>query len=232
MEKQPRLFALTSATPGYMLIHRSQTLNMENVSWIGMSFEIEGVPESGGIGDSRSRCRTSSSPISAKGDFTYVVVLAVLIWLATGIYTVGPDQKGVVLRFGMLNAITDPGLNYHLPYPIETVFTPKVTEVKRVEIGFRTIDPGPPARYADRPHESLMLTGDENIVDIDLIVQYLISDPAKFLFQVRDPNGTVAGRRGSRPPRSGGQQGHRRSPDHGEAANPGGNHGAHPENSG
>ena len=130
-------------------------------------------------------------PNFGKRGFTYVVVLAVLIWLATGIYTVGPDQKGVVLRFGMLNAITDPGLNYHLPYPIETVFTPKVTEVKRVEIGFRTIDPGPPARYADRPHESLMLTGDENIVDIDLIVQYLISDPAKYLFQVRDPNGTV-----------------------------------------
>ena len=130
-------------------------------------------------------------PNFGKKGLWYVVVLAVLIWLATGIYTVGPDQKGVVLRFGMLNAIKDSGLNYHLPYPIETVFTPKVTEVKRVEIGFRTIDPGPPARYADRPQESLMLTGDENIVDIDLIVQFLISDPAKYLFQVRDPNGTV-----------------------------------------
>lgn len=121
----------------------------------------------------------------------YLVAAAVVIWFATGIYIVGPDQKGVVLRFGRMNAITDSGINYRFPYPFESVYTPKVTEVKRVEIGFRTIDPGPPARYADRPPESLMLTGDENIVDIDLIVQYLIAEPAKYLFAVRDPNGTV-----------------------------------------
>ncbi len=130
-------------------------------------------------------------PNFGKKGYLYVIVIVALIWLASGIYTVGPDQKGVVLRFGKMIGTSDSGLNYHLPFPIESVYTPKVTEVKRVEIGFRTIDPGPPARYADRPHESLMLTGDENIVDCDLIVQYLISDPAKYLFQVRDPNGTV-----------------------------------------
>jgi len=120
-----------------------------------------------------------------------LIVVALLIWIATGIYTVGPDEQGVVLRFGKINTITGPGLNYHFPYPIETVFTPKVTEVKRVEVGFRTLDPGPPARYTDRPQESLMLTGDENIVDVDLIVQYRIADAAKFLFRVKDPDGTV-----------------------------------------
>lgn len=130
-------------------------------------------------------------PNLGKTGIWLVLAVVVLIWLATGIYTVGPDERGVVLRFGRMSSTTGPGLNYHLPYPIETVYTPKVTEVKRVEIGFRTIDPGPPARYAARPQESLMLTGDENIVDIDMIVQYLISDPAKYLFSVRDPNGTV-----------------------------------------
>ena len=120
-----------------------------------------------------------------------LVLVAVLIWLATGIYTVGPDEQGVVLRYGKISTITSPGLNYHLPYPFETVFKPKVTEVKRVEVGFRTLDPGPPARYADRPQESLMLTGDENIVDVDLIVQYRIGDAAKYLFRVKDPDGTV-----------------------------------------
>ncbi len=121
----------------------------------------------------------------------YGIAAVVVIWLLTGIYQVGPDEKGVVLRFGRLSAITDSGLNYHLPYPFETVFTPKVTEVKRVEIGFQTIPGRGPAQYRDLPHESLMLTGDENIVDVDLIVQYLISDPYKYLFAVRDPGGTV-----------------------------------------
>ncbi|MFQ5892766.1 MAG: FtsH protease activity modulator HflK, partial [Nitrospinota bacterium] len=67
----------------------------------------------------------------------------------------------------------------------------KVTEVKRIEVGFRTIDPGPPARYSDVPAESLMLTGDENIIDIDIIVQYRIIDPGKYLFNIRDPHQTV-----------------------------------------
>ena len=130
-------------------------------------------------------------PNLGKKGIWYALAVVVIIWLATGIYTVGPDERGVVLRFGQMNTITNPGLNYHMPYPIETVYTPKVTEVKRIELGFRTIDPGPPARYAERPQESLMLTGDENIVDIDMIVQYMISDPAKYLFAVRDPDGTV-----------------------------------------
>lgn len=120
-----------------------------------------------------------------------LISILALIWLATGIYIVAPDEKGVVMRFGKWVATTDPGPHYHLPAPIESVLKPKVTEVKRIEIGFRTIDQGPPARYSDVPRESLMLTGDENIIEIDIIIQYRIIDPGKYLFRIRDPNQTV-----------------------------------------
>ena len=117
--------------------------------------------------------------------------LVVLIWLASGLYKVGTDEAGVELRFGKISEVTASGLNYHLPYPFETVETPSVAEVKRVEIGFRTVSPGPPARYQSVPRESLMLTGDENIVDINMIVQYKIKDPVDYLFKVRDQRLTM-----------------------------------------
>ena len=120
-----------------------------------------------------------------------IVGVMLFIWLASGSYTVGPDQRGIVLRFGQHVATTDPGFHWHWPYPLEAVLRPKVTEVQRAEIGFRSIDPGPPARYADVTSESLMLTGDENIIDIDLVVQYRIADPANYLFKVRHLSDTV-----------------------------------------
>ncbi|HLA40068.1 MAG TPA: FtsH protease activity modulator HflK [Candidatus Glassbacteria bacterium] len=122
---------------------------------------------------------------------TGVITVVAALWVASGVYMVQADELGVVLRFGKLTSVTEPGLNYHLPYPIETVETPQVTEVKRVEIGFRTVYAGPPARYEQIPEESLMLTGDENIVDINLIVQFKIKDPAAYLFEVRDVYITV-----------------------------------------
>jgi modulator of FtsH protease HflK len=120
-----------------------------------------------------------------------MVGVIAMIWLASGSYTVGPDQRGIVLRFGKHVTTTEPGFHWHWPYPVETVLRPKVTEVQRVEIGFRTIDSGPPARFADVASESLMLTGDENIIEIDLVVQYRIADPAKYLFRVRALSDTV-----------------------------------------
>jgi len=114
-----------------------------------------------------------------------------LLWLASGIYIVSPAEQGVVRRFGKMARITSPGLRYRLPWPIEKVDTPRVTEVKRIEVGFRTVDPGPPARYRFIPVESLMLTGDENIVDCQIIVQYKIKDPADYLFNVKDLKGTL-----------------------------------------
>jgi len=127
----------------------------------------------------------------SKGLFSIILVLVIVLYLASGIYIVAPDEQGVVRRFGKFVRIESPGLNYHLPYPIETVVTPAVTQVKRVEIGFRTITFGPPARYREIPAEALMLTGDENIVSANVIVQYKIKDPVNYLFNIILPEQTV-----------------------------------------
>jgi len=152
--------------------------------------EFKAKKQGGGTGSPQIRIPEFRMP-KMKLPGTLIIVLVAVVWLLSGIYIVGPDEQGIVLRFGALSEKTSSGLNYHLPFPIERVYTPKVTEVKRIEIGFKTIDPGPPARYLDKPHESRMLTGDENMVDLDLIVQYRIVDAAKFLFQVRNPEITV-----------------------------------------
>ncbi|MBI4774751.1 MAG: FtsH protease activity modulator HflK [Deltaproteobacteria bacterium] len=120
-----------------------------------------------------------------------LIALVVVGWLLSGIYIVAPDQVGVVKRFGAMAYTTGPGPHYHLPYPIETVMKPAVTQVRRAEIGFRTVSRAQPARYQAVPQESLMLTGDENIVDIQFIVQYKIKDASAYLFNVYDPEQTV-----------------------------------------
>ena len=117
-----------------------------------------------------------------------MIGIGLVFWLLTGAYVVGPDEVGVVQTFGKHTRVTQSGLNYHLPYPIETVQTPKVTEVKRVEIGFRTMGNN---QYRTIEKESLMLTGDENIVDAELIVQYKIKDAASYLFNFVEPVLTV-----------------------------------------
>ena len=116
---------------------------------------------------------------------TYVLGALIALWILSGIYTVAPDEKAVVLRFGEVNSIEDPGLHYHLPTPIERPLIVSVTQVYRDEIGFRTIDPGPPARYSKRAKESLMLTGDENIIDVEMVVQYRVTNVAKALFSAQ-----------------------------------------------
>ena len=123
------------------------------------------------------------------GWLTWVLPLLIVLWLASGIFIVDPDEQGVVRRFGKVIRITEPGPNYHLPTPIEQVDKVKVKQVRRIEIGFTTITQGPPARYAFHPEESLMLTGDEQMIDAQIIVQYQVSDPAKFLFNVYDLEG-------------------------------------------
>ena len=119
-----------------------------------------------------------------------VVLVVALIWLASGIYRVGADEQGVVLRFGQWVRTEEPGLRYHLPSPIEAVYLPKVTNVNRIEIGYRSAGEG---RRGDRDvsDESLMLTGDENIIDIDFTVFWQIKDAGEFLFKIRDPEVTV-----------------------------------------
>ncbi|ADH90378.1 HflK protein [Ancylobacter novellus DSM 506] len=138
---------------------------------------------------------------SGKG-VVVVVVLAILVWLLSGFYRVQPDEQGVVLRFGKFVGTTNPGLNYHLPYPIETVLTPQVTRVNRIDIGIRTgDDPRRGAAMRDVSEESLMLTGDENIVDVDFAVFWMVKPAAPgstedigaadFLFNVQNPEGTI-----------------------------------------
>jgi len=116
----------------------------------------------------------------------------IAIWAFSGLYRVLPDEQGVVLRFGKFASTTQPGLNYHIPYPIETVLTPKVTKVNRIDIGFRAAsDTGRTAGVDDVSEESLMLTGDENIVNIDFSVFWVIKDAGKFLFKIQSPVETV-----------------------------------------
>jgi membrane protease subunit HflK len=126
--------------------------------------------------------------------FVLLIPVLLVLWLATGIYIVQPGEQAVVRRFGKVNRTTGPGPHFHIPQPIEQVDKVAVEKIRRIEIGFRTIDPGPPARYKFVPAESHMLTGDEQIVDAQAIVQYKVRDPAKFLFNVRDldtPSGAL-----------------------------------------
>jgi modulator of FtsH protease HflK len=113
------------------------------------------------------------------------------LWLASGVYRVQPDEQGVVLRFGGFNRMTLPGLNYHLPWPIERIETPAVTRINRIEVGYRSagnarIDTG---NQGGRNvlEESLMLTGDENIIDINFAVFWRINDAVGYLFNTRNP---------------------------------------------
>ena len=119
---------------------------------------------------------------------TPVIIAGIVLWLLTGVYIVGPDEVGVVRTFGEFTRVTQSGLNWKFPAPIETANTPKVTEVKRIEIGFRSLKNG---QYRTVEKESLMLTGDENIVDAEMIVQYKIKDPVSYLFNIVEPELTV-----------------------------------------
>jgi modulator of FtsH protease HflK len=120
------------------------------------------------------------------------LILLVVVWAFSGLYRVLPDEQGVVLRFGKFISTTQPGLNYHIPYPIETVLTPKVTKVNRIDVGFRSAsDSGRTSGIGDVPEESLMLTGDENIANIDFSVFWVIKDAGKFLFKIQSPVETV-----------------------------------------
>lgn len=107
-----------------------------------------------------------------------IVAIVVVIWLATGIYTIGPAEQGVVKQFGKEVGKTTAGLRYHIPQPIQSVTIVDMSTIRKTEIGFRG--------STNVESESLMLTGDENIVDIHAIVQYKVKDASQYLFMVRD----------------------------------------------
>ena len=127
--------------------------------------------------------RANLSMPGGGGSGRVIAVLALIVlgvWAASGFYRVQPDEQGVVLRFGAYNRTAPPGLNYHIPWPVETAQTPRVTTENLVFIGFRSGDPSVARSGSARDvlEESLMLTGDENIIDIDFVVRWRIRDAA------------------------------------------------------
>lgn len=133
--------------------------------------------------------------IASPGMGALVIGGLFLMWIFSGVYYVDTDEQGIVLRFGKAVQTTAPGLHMHLPWPIEQALTPNVTKVNRIEIGFRT----PETRSRSNanttdvpiPEESLMLTGDENIVDINFTVFWRIKDAKAYVFNIRNPEMTV-----------------------------------------
>ena len=133
--------------------------------------------------------------LGGKGLFV-IALLAVALWGFSGFFVVQPDEVGVVLRFGKYDRLVQPGLNYHLPYPVESALTPQALHTNRMDIGMRLVeDPRRGTTMRDVPEESLMLTGDENIVDVDFSVFWVISPKiggaSDFLFNLEKPEGTV-----------------------------------------
>ncbi|MBO0710409.1 MAG: FtsH protease activity modulator HflK [Acetobacteraceae bacterium] len=116
-----------------------------------------------------------------------LAIAAAALWLVSGFYRVQPDEQGVVLRFGAYNRTALPGLNFHIPWPVESVLRPPVTRINRLEIGYGS-GTGEPREAAAReiPEESQMLTGDENIIDINFAVFWRIRDTVPYLFNVRN----------------------------------------------
>jgi len=119
------------------------------------------------------------------GGVGLIVLIVALVWVASGFYIVDASQRGVVLRFGKQVEITEAGPRWHLPYPVETVEVVNLSQVRTAEIGYRENVKNKMLK------ESLMLTDDENIVDIQFAVQYFLKDPAEYLFNNRDPDENV-----------------------------------------
>lgn len=115
----------------------------------------------------------------------WIAIAIVLVWLASGFYQVQPNEAGVVLRFGAYSETTDPGLHYHLPYPIETVEKVNITSERSINLGVMEV-----ASKNDF-NESHMLTGDENIVDINLTIVWRVADAEDYLFNMQNPDQTV-----------------------------------------
>ncbi|MGB7257849.1 MAG: FtsH protease activity modulator HflK [Pseudolabrys sp.] len=126
--------------------------------------------------------------------FALLALAALALWGFSGFFRVEPDELGVVLRFGRYDRDVKPGLNYHLPFPIESALTPKALRVNKIDVGMRVSeDLRRGSAVRDVPEESLMLTGDENIVDVDFSVFWVVkpNGVSEYLFNIQNPEGTV-----------------------------------------
>lgn len=127
------------------------------------------------------------------GSLIVLLLIVVGVWLATGIYFVQSYEQGIVLRFGKFVARTPPGINYHLPWPIETAYKLDVTRQRQINIGYRTAADNDDSNNVgeDIPQEADMLTGDENIIDVNFTVYWVVKDAGDYLFKVEDPDATI-----------------------------------------
>ena len=154
--------------------------------WGDDSFGGSGQPDYGGpsMGEIALRIQEKISRWGGKRILFILLAIVIGLWLASGIYIVGPGEMGAIRQFGKMVDQTSPGLRYRLPRPIQTHDVVHLAKVRRAEIGLRT-DPYT-GKAKPELKEALMLTGDENIVDAQLFVQYVVKDPSQFLFRVRN----------------------------------------------
>ncbi|HCO69768.1 MAG TPA: FtsH protease activity modulator HflK, partial [Mesotoga infera] len=123
------------------------------------------------------------------GLFVFLVIAAIVaVYFLSGFFLVGPDQVGLIKRFGKYTNTVGPGLGYHLPFPFESVVVVDTSNLRKQEIGFRTLRTG---TYQTLANESLMLTGDGNIVSVEMVIQYYVGDPAKLAFNIVDDGDIV-----------------------------------------
>ena len=140
----------------------------------------------------KAKERFGKFKIGGPRNISIIILIGILIWLASGFYRVEPDEQGIELLFGKWNeSTTEPGLHYFFPTPIGQTITPKVEVIRKINVGFRSSsDLGFASNSnAERKviEESLMLTGDQNIADVDFTVLYKIKDAGNFLFKIRNP---------------------------------------------
>ena len=133
--------------------------------------------------------KSSKANKPSKGVFKYILILAVLVWLLSGIYIIDPAEKGVILRFGAFQEETSQGPHWHLPYPLESLHRINVEQVRTAQIGYR--DAISNRRGGNVSSESLMLTQDENMIDAKFAVQYKINDAQSYLFNIANPDLTL-----------------------------------------
>ena len=135
--------------------------------------------------------------IGGPRNISILIIVALIIWLATGFYRVEPDEQGIELLFGKWNQMTtEPGLHYFFPTPFGKTMTPKVESIRKINVGYRSaselgFSSNSSSSNRNVLEESLMLTGDQNIVDVNFTVLYKIKDAGKFLFKLRNPETTV-----------------------------------------
>src|SRR5476651_2604614 len=137
----------------------------------------------------RERIRYNLALLDLRGrGFVLIGGLILLAWISSGIYKVQPDEQGIVLRFGRWQQTAESGLHYHLPFPVETVLLPKITQVNQLQLGSGSSTQGSASNGA---RDKQMLTGDENIVEADCTVFWRIKDAGAYLFKISDPERSV-----------------------------------------